>query len=90
MQPRRVTGHRTLAMSDAYDHAGAEHLSKVRKVQEKLFSISKARYPCLTILYNHLQRGLLTGRRRIGCEIIRQTITALNLPGGSASRPAIL
>ena len=40
-QLRRVTGHKTLAMSDNYDHAGPEHLSDVRKVQEKLFSIPK-------------------------------------------------
>ena len=41
-QLRRVTGHKTLAMSDNYDHAGPEHLLDVRKVQEKLFSIPKA------------------------------------------------
>jgi hypothetical protein len=41
-QLRRVTGHKTLAMSDNYDHAGPEHLSDVRKVQENLFSVPKA------------------------------------------------
>jgi len=37
-QLRRATGHKTLAMSDNYDHAGAEHLADVLAVQEQLFS----------------------------------------------------
>ena len=37
-QLRRVTGHKTLAMSDNYDHAGAEHLADVLAVQESYFS----------------------------------------------------
>lgn len=36
-QLRRVTGHRTLAMSDNYDHAGPEQLKDVAAVQEKIF-----------------------------------------------------
>jgi integrase len=40
-QLRRVTGHKTLAMSDNYDHAGPENLADVRKVQEGLFSVPK-------------------------------------------------
>jgi integrase len=37
-QLRRATGHKTLAMSDRYDHASAEHLGDVQAVQEELFS----------------------------------------------------
>ena len=37
-QLRRVTGHKTLAMSDTYDHAGAEHLADVKAAQEKMFT----------------------------------------------------
>jgi len=37
-QLRRVTGHKSLAMSNRYDHAGAEHLADVQAVQEQLFS----------------------------------------------------
>ena len=36
-QLRRVTGHKTLAMSDNYDHAGPEQLRDVAAVQESLF-----------------------------------------------------
>ncbi|MCX6374544.1 MAG: site-specific integrase [Armatimonadetes bacterium] len=36
-QLRRVTGHRTLAMSDNYDHAAIEHLADVKAAQEKMF-----------------------------------------------------
>ncbi len=39
-QLRRVTGHKTPAMSDRYDHAGAEHLGDVLKVQETLFPLA--------------------------------------------------
>ena len=38
-QLRRVTGHKTLTMSDNYDHAGAEHLGDVLAAQEGLFSL---------------------------------------------------
>lgn len=37
-QLRRVTGHKTLAMSNNYDHPGIEHLADVAAVQETLFS----------------------------------------------------
>jgi integrase len=37
-QLRRVTRHKSLKMSDRYDHAGIEHLGDVQAVQEKLFS----------------------------------------------------
>ena len=36
-QLRRVTGHKTLAMSDTYDHVAIEHLSDVKETQERLF-----------------------------------------------------
>ena len=36
-QLRRVTGHRSLAMSDNYDHAGPEQLKDVAAVTERLF-----------------------------------------------------
>ena len=38
-QLRRVTGHKTLTMSDNYDHAGAEHLQDVLVAQEGLFTL---------------------------------------------------
>jgi hypothetical protein len=38
-QLRRVTGHKTLAMSDNYDHAGPEQLRDVAAVQEALFAV---------------------------------------------------
>ncbi len=38
-QLRRVTGHKTLAMSDNYDHAGVEHLQDVLAAQEGLFTL---------------------------------------------------
>ena len=41
-QLRRVTGHKTLAMSDNYDHAGPDQLKDVAAVQELLFSVPKA------------------------------------------------
>jgi integrase len=37
-QLRRVTGHKGIAMTDTYDHAGTEHLHDVLAVQEKLFA----------------------------------------------------
>jgi integrase len=37
-QLRRVTGHKTLAMSDNYDHAAIEHLADVKAAQETMFS----------------------------------------------------
>jgi integrase len=37
-QLRRVTGHKTLAMSDNYDHAALEHLADVKAAQEKMFA----------------------------------------------------
>jgi integrase len=40
-QLRRVTGHKTLAMSDNYDHAGPDQLRDVAAVQEKLFALEK-------------------------------------------------
>jgi len=36
-QLRRVTGHKTLAMTDSYDKPGVEHLRDVAKAQEQLF-----------------------------------------------------
>ncbi|MCX7030141.1 MAG: tyrosine-type recombinase/integrase [Spirochaetes bacterium] len=38
-QLRRVTGHKGIAMSDRYDHPGAEHLADVKAEQEKLFAL---------------------------------------------------
>lgn len=37
-QLRRVTGHKTIAMSDNYDHAQPEHLADVKAAQESLFA----------------------------------------------------
>jgi integrase len=37
-QLRRVTGHKTLAMSDTYDHASVEHPADVKASQEKMFA----------------------------------------------------
>jgi integrase len=37
-QLRRVTRHKSLKMSDRYDHVGVENLKDVAKVQENLFS----------------------------------------------------
>ncbi len=44
---RRVTGHYTLAMSDIYDHARAEHLADVKAAQERIFEAgeSHGRHP---------------------------------------------
>lgn len=39
-QLRRVTGHKTLAMTDNYDHAAAKHLADVKAQQEKLFPVA--------------------------------------------------
>ena len=36
-QLRRVTGHKTMAMTDNYDAPGIEHLQDVLEEQEKLF-----------------------------------------------------
>ena len=36
-QLRRVTGHKSLALTDAYDQPGIEHLRDVLTVQESLF-----------------------------------------------------
>jgi integrase len=38
---RRVTGHKTLALTDNYDHPGIEHLEDVRREQEALFGSEK-------------------------------------------------
>ena len=37
-QLRRVMGHRSLSMSDNYDHPGAEHLADVKAAQERMFA----------------------------------------------------
>ena len=37
-QLRRVTGHKTISMSDNYDHAAPEHLADVKAAQESLFA----------------------------------------------------
>lgn len=36
-QLRRVTGHKTISMSDNYDHAAPEHLADVKAAQETIF-----------------------------------------------------
>ena len=38
-QLRRVTGHKTLAMTDTYDKPGVEHLEDVSRAQENLFRL---------------------------------------------------
>ena len=40
-QLRRVTGHKTLAMSDNYDHPAPEQLKDIAAVQETLFGAAK-------------------------------------------------
>jgi integrase len=39
-QLRRVTGHKTLAILDNYDHPAPEQLKDVAAVQEKLFALN--------------------------------------------------
>jgi integrase len=41
-QLRRVTGHKTEAMTINYDHASIEHLADIKAVQETMLSVPKA------------------------------------------------
>ena len=41
-QLRRVTGHKSVTMSDNYDHAAVEHLADVKAVQEKMFAAERS------------------------------------------------